>query len=173
MADSVQIALEALAAADALRLRHRAEGEVVRQARLGDTLDEAALVTAALALRDGRKASGGGVFGERYDHDHPAPAKPCSRCGRNIVYAAWGDEEGESFAISFGYGSRFDLETWYLTLCDDCCQGLNDFVAAGQGPGVNRFDYLEERWLTKADDDAVTDSVESEVESAAGAGRTI
>lgn len=37
----------------------------------------------------------------------------------HVVY-----HEGASFKLSFGYGSRHDLEKWEFDLCDSCCEQL-------------------------------------------------
>ena len=29
---------------------------------------------------------------------------------------------GASFEIQFGYGSKFDYETWKFDICDDCAE---------------------------------------------------
>lgn len=53
----------------------------------------------------------------------------CDRCGYKVQ-----DENGCMFDItpiyiSFGYGSKFDLETWSMDLCDDCIETITkDFA---------------------------------------------
>jgi len=44
----------------------------------------------------------------------------CDGCGKesNNDY----DTDITSFNIEFGYGSKFDTETWYFDLCDECME---------------------------------------------------
>ena len=42
--------------------------------------------------------------------------------------------------LSFGYGSRFDTDTWGIDLCDDC---IEDFVTTLKYPPTGFFQYPE------------------------------
>ena len=57
----------------------------------------------------------------------------CNGCGKTLD----GDmpEMGDitDIQISFGYGSRFDMETWSFDLCDDCAEKI-----------INNFEILPE-----------------------------
>jgi hypothetical protein len=75
-------------------------------------------------------------------HDSP---KPCSRCARSV--SSGDGEEGDGFRLVFGYGSRFDLEEWFVVLCDDCCASFAAWVAAEAGVGVQRIGW-DGRWRT-------------------------
>jgi len=35
-------------------------------------------------------------------------------------------EELTSFYIKFGYGSKYDMETWYFDICDKCAEELKN-----------------------------------------------
>lgn len=48
----------------------------------------------------------------------------CDRCGQNFKLPRSSGVKGVEFALDFGYGSRFDLETWDFDLCDDCAEWL-------------------------------------------------
>lgn len=47
----------------------------------------------------------------------------CDRCGKEMTFDKY-HGEGASFEMSFGYGSRFDLDTWRFDTCDDCAEWL-------------------------------------------------
>lgn len=51
----------------------------------------------------------------------------CNKCGREFAQDTsdvWSehfwDSEVHSFDVGFGYGSKYDMETWGFHLCDDC-----------------------------------------------------
>lgn len=136
---------EAQAAAERALSQHTLEWELYRRALIGSELDVDALVVAAEELRRHERERHGDAG--RWGPENPAPAKPCSRCGGNIVCDSYGSEEGDLFRVGFGYGSRFDLQTWYVTLCDDCCAAFVEFVNAEGGPGIHSHEHYHELWL--------------------------
>lgn len=50
----------------------------------------------------------------------------CDRCGKDLMENHYGDQEGTSFTLDFGYGSRFDLDRWEFDICDDCAGWLRE-----------------------------------------------
>lgn len=59
---------------------------------------------------------------------HEDKAIICNKCGKEVDLENADDFEENlfhPFKVSFGYGSKFDLETWYFDLCEDC---LLEFV---------------------------------------------
>ena len=51
----------------------------------------------------------------------------CNKCGNSKVLEGkdeynrqWKLEKFQSFLISFGYGSKFDMEDWEFDLCEKC-----------------------------------------------------
>jgi hypothetical protein len=45
----------------------------------------------------------------------------CNKCGKKINLSEAGYEYNiYPFRVSFGYGSKHDLEHWYFDLCEDC-----------------------------------------------------
>jgi hypothetical protein len=56
----------------------------------------------------------------------------CNKCGNSKVLDGeedyerqWKLEKFQSFFLSFGYGSKFDMEDWEFDLCEKC---LVDFI---------------------------------------------
>lgn len=56
----------------------------------------------------------------------------CNKCGRRKKIEGdedfqrdWEAEEFQSFGLRFGYGSKYDEESWEFDLCEDC---LTDFI---------------------------------------------
>lgn len=81
--------------------------------------------------------------------------KPCFRCGAD---RADGDgEEGDSFRLVFGYGSRFDLEEWFVALCDTCCDEFAGWAAACGNAGVHRIGW-DGKWRAGAPDPKTGDA---------------
>jgi len=47
----------------------------------------------------------------------------CNCCGKKIEFPdGYDNTEITDITISFGYGSRFDLTTWEMDVCDDCIE---------------------------------------------------
>lgn len=47
----------------------------------------------------------------------------CNKCGKEVDLEKANDFEENlfhSFKVSFGYGSKYDLELWSFDLCEDC-----------------------------------------------------
>lgn len=109
------------------------------------------LVRAALLNQENELRSHARSLRAFSDLHHPRPRRdaaepqPCSRCGSDL---ADGDgEEGDAFRLVFGYGSRFDLEEWFVALCDNCCAAFADWVAAEGFIGVQRIGW-DEKWMS-------------------------
>lgn len=55
----------------------------------------------------------------------------CNKCGKTHELHGeehqreWQAEEFQGFSCSFGYGSKYDMETWSFDLCESC---LKEFV---------------------------------------------
>lgn len=43
----------------------------------------------------------------------------CDWCGKEFLKDKY-TEIGTSFCVWFGWGSRFDADTFYFDICDDC-----------------------------------------------------
>lgn len=43
----------------------------------------------------------------------------CNCCGKESEQIQY-NEEYQEINLSFGYGSRFDMESWTIHLCEDC-----------------------------------------------------
>lgn len=51
----------------------------------------------------------------------------CNRCGKEVTNkkeSPWEVNEIHNITIDFGYGSKFDLQTWNFDLCDECLEGF-------------------------------------------------
>lgn len=54
----------------------------------------------------------------------------CNKCGKEEVLTAddyqkeWQANEFQSFSCYFGYGSRYDMESWEFDLCEECLTEL-------------------------------------------------
>ena len=47
----------------------------------------------------------------------------CNCCGKiNVINNEYNMTDISPIDISFGYGSRFDLTTWEMDICDDCIE---------------------------------------------------
>ena len=46
----------------------------------------------------------------------------CNCCGKTIDAEHTIGSDINSFKIHFGYGSRFDMTSWEMDICDDCLE---------------------------------------------------
>lgn len=82
----------------------------------------------------------------------------CYKCGKSDVVTdedCWTKEQYQHFSVSFGYGSKHDLESWSWTLCEDCLVDIirtfkhvpNGFYHySGFYPDKDRHQAVFEEW---------------------------
>ena len=67
----------------------------------------------------------------------------CNKCGKTDVHT-------EEIFVNFNYVSKFDMEKWNLSLCDDCLKELAiQCVHKPEGYGVTGF---EDYWTAMKED---------------------
>ncbi len=82
----------------------------------------------------------------------------CNKCGKTAGLQGedyereWGANEFQRFSLHFGYGSRYDMESWGFDLCEDCLTELIrtfKHVPDGFGQDCHRAKYPQimfEKW---------------------------
>lgn len=65
----------------------------------------------------------------------------CNKCGSHSVENDQScNQEYQTFQTSFGYGSRYDMESWRFELCEDCLTELvKSFKYVPDGFGEDSF----------------------------------
>lgn len=81
----------------------------------------------------------------------------CQRCDKDLRIADgeksdWVPDSEDNklegvFSFTGVYGSlKYDYERWEAELCESCCVELRDWIDAGPGKGVFKFDYSKAQW---------------------------
>lgn len=83
----------------------------------------------------------------RYDVEFVAKTITCNKCGKSadIKEGDYSDlhfkrEEFPTIELSFGYGSKWDMERWSFNLCEECLETfVESFVHKPDGYGEDYY----------------------------------
>jgi len=77
---------------------------------------------------------------ERVIHETKIVNVKCNKCKKESSKEMWGEVLFQQFGCSFGYGSRYDMESWSFDLCEDCLTDIvRTFALVPDGWSADRY----------------------------------
>lgn len=98
----------------------------------------------------------------------------CNKCGNKMTDGELNGEQFQYIPVSFGYGSRFDNESWGFDLCEDCLEEfVKTFEYVPEGFGEDHYcaahpQTMFEEWKTTGIVDLEAGMTKEEVEERGG-----